>query len=135
MQLARSPGEVTAAQEDRKKDVVRFYAALGVDAAHPPDLPRLRELTNHAEADIGPYVRAAKEKFSRLRPYEIEPRLRPCIRSSANTFYKHSSRRRATRRWRRACSGSRGISCTPSSSDSAYPRVLRRSTAGDVELW
>ena len=25
------------------------------------------------------YVRAVKERFRRLRPYEIEPRLQPCI--------------------------------------------------------
>ena len=28
---------------------------------------------------VRPYVRAAKEKFRRLRPYEIEPRMEPCI--------------------------------------------------------
>ena len=31
------------------------------------------------EDDIRPYVRAAKDRFRRLRPYEIEPRLEPCI--------------------------------------------------------
>jgi acid phosphatase (class A) len=31
------------------------------------------------EDDVRIYVRAAKDHFRRLRPYEIEPRLRPCI--------------------------------------------------------
>jgi len=79
MQRGRTPAEAAAAQADRKKDVSRFYAALGLDPAHAPDLPKLRELTDNAEADIGPYVRVVKEKFRRLRPYEIEPALRPCI--------------------------------------------------------
>jgi acid phosphatase (class A) len=79
MQRMRTPAEVTAAQADRKKDVSRFYAALGLDSARAPELPRLRAFTDTVEADIGPYVRAAKERFRRLRPYEIEPRLDPCI--------------------------------------------------------
>jgi acid phosphatase (class A) len=44
-----------------------------------PDLPLLRALAETVEDDTRPYVRAAKEKFRRLRPYEIEPRLEPCI--------------------------------------------------------
>ena len=31
------------------------------------------------EDSIRRYVRAAKERFRRLRPYEIEPRIQPCI--------------------------------------------------------
>lgn len=79
LQRARTPAQVDAAQHDRKKDLSRFHAALGFDPADPPKLPALRTLTNHVEADIGPYVRAAKQKFRRLRPYKIEPRLKPCI--------------------------------------------------------
>jgi acid phosphatase (class A) len=79
LQRERTPADVGAAQADRKKDVSRFYAALGLDAARSAHLPALRTLPDNAEADIGPYVRAAKEKFRRLRPYEIEPRLDPCI--------------------------------------------------------
>jgi acid phosphatase (class A) len=79
LQRIRTPADVAAARADRKKDISRFYAALGLDAAHPPKLPHLQALTDDVEADIGPYVRAAKRKFRRLRPYEIEPRLEPCI--------------------------------------------------------
>jgi acid phosphatase (class A) len=79
LQNRRSPSEVAAAQADRKKDVSRFYEALGLDAGHPPDLPALQKLTDRAESEIGPYVREAKSKFRRLRPYEIEPKLKPCI--------------------------------------------------------
>jgi acid phosphatase (class A) len=79
LQFRRTAAEVAAARADRVKDVSRFYAALGLDTAHPPDLPALQKLTDRAEADVGPYVRVVKEKFRRLRPYEIEPKLRPCI--------------------------------------------------------
>jgi acid phosphatase (class A) len=79
IQRTRTPADVAAAQADRKKDVARFYAALGIDAEHPPDLPQLESLVNDVEHDIGPYVRAAKNRFKRLRPYEIEPKLEPCI--------------------------------------------------------
>lgn len=79
LQRTRTPAEVAAAQADRRKDVARFYAALGVDTGHPPKLPQLESLIDDVEHDIGPYVRAAKNKFRRLRPYEIEPKLEPCI--------------------------------------------------------
>ena len=42
-------------------------------------MPLLRALAEHVEDDVRPYVRAAKDQFRRLRPYEIEPRLEPCI--------------------------------------------------------
>jgi acid phosphatase (class A) len=79
LQNHRTPAEVAAAQADRKKDVSRFYPVLGLDPVHPPDMPALQKFTDRAEAEIGPYVRKAKAKFRRLRPYEIEPKLKPCI--------------------------------------------------------
>ena len=69
-----------AAQDDSHKDISRFYEALGFDAAHPPDLPRLQALTEAVERDIGRYVNDAKLHFARDRPYLREPRLKPCIR-------------------------------------------------------
>lgn len=80
LQRTRTPADVDAAQSDRKKDVARFFAALGVDPEHPPRLPKLESLIDDVEHDIGPYVRAAKSKFNRLRPYEIESNLEPCIK-------------------------------------------------------
>jgi acid phosphatase (class A) len=79
LQHARTPSQVAAAQADRRKDVSHFFVALGLDPEHRPALPALQSFTDTAEADIGPYVRAAKEKFRRLRPYAIEPKLEPCI--------------------------------------------------------
>jgi acid phosphatase (class A) len=79
LQRRRTPAQVAAAQADRKKDVSRFLAALGLDPAQGPPLPALHRFTDTAEADIRPYVRAVKDKFRRLRPYEIEPKLEPCI--------------------------------------------------------
>ncbi len=79
MQRTRSTADVAAARTDRKTDVARFYVALGFDESRPPALPKLRRLMERVEDDVRPYVRAAKEHFRRLRPYEIEPRLEPCI--------------------------------------------------------
>jgi acid phosphatase (class A) len=79
LQQNRSEADVGAARADRKTEVQRFYTALGFPAEANPDLPLLRALAQTVEDDTRPYVRAAKEKFRRLRPYEIEPRLEPCI--------------------------------------------------------
>lgn len=79
LQSARAAADVAAARADRKTEIQRFYGALGFPAGADPDLPLLRALAARVEDDTRPYVRAAKEKFRRLRPYEIEPRLEPCI--------------------------------------------------------
>jgi acid phosphatase (class A) len=60
--------------------VERFYGALGLDVQAPPSLPRLQRLAQQVEDDVRVYVRAAKHRYRRLRPYEIEPRIEPCIR-------------------------------------------------------
>jgi len=79
LQRSRSDADVAAARADRKTEVQRFYTALGFPPEANPDLPLLRALAESVEDDTRPYVRAAKDKFRRLRPYEIEPRLEPCI--------------------------------------------------------
>lgn len=79
IQARRSAADVAAAQADRKTEISRFYAALGLDPRNPPALPRLARLAERVEDDVRIYVRAAKDHFRRLRPYEIEPRLEPCI--------------------------------------------------------
>jgi acid phosphatase (class A) len=79
LQKTRTAAAVAAARADRKTEIERFYGALGFPAGKDPDLPLLRALAAQVEDDTRPYVRAAKEKFRRLRPYEIEPRLAPCI--------------------------------------------------------
>ena len=79
LQHTRSDADVAAARADRKTEVQRFYGALGFAEGAEPDLPLLRALAETVEDDTRPYVRAAKEKFRRLRPYEIESRLHPCI--------------------------------------------------------
>lgn len=79
LQAARTAADVAAARADRKTEIQRFYGALGFPAGADPDLPLLRALAARVEDDTRPYVRAAKDKFRRLRPYEIEPRLEPCI--------------------------------------------------------
>jgi acid phosphatase (class A) len=79
LQRRRTDAEVAAARADRKKDVSRFYAALGFTPEDTPSLPKLKSLTDDVEADVGKYVRGPKERFRRLRPYEIEAHLEPCI--------------------------------------------------------
>ena len=79
LQKTRTAAGVTAARADRKTEVQRFYGALGFPVGADPDLPLLRAFTARVEDDTRPYVRAAKEKFRRLRPYEIEERMQPCI--------------------------------------------------------
>jgi acid phosphatase (class A) len=79
LQKSRSPAAVAAAQADRRTRIVRFYDAVGLDAKHPPELPRLEKVAQRVEDDVRIYVRAVKDQFRRLRPYKIEPRLKPCI--------------------------------------------------------
>ncbi|HEU5137778.1 MAG TPA: phosphatase PAP2 family protein [Steroidobacteraceae bacterium] len=79
VQRKRSARDVEAARADRKTEIQRFYVALGFPEGADPDLPLLQGLAENVEDDARPYVRAAKEKFRRLRPYEIEPRMEPCI--------------------------------------------------------
>ena len=79
LQAARGTEDVAAARADRKTEVRRFYGALGLDSANAPALPRVEKLAERVEDDVRIYVRAVKDHYRRLRPYEIEPRLNPCI--------------------------------------------------------
>jgi acid phosphatase (class A) len=78
LQAARTPAALEAARADRKKDIRQFYGALGVDAANDSTLGPLREFMDRVESDVSLYVRAAKLRFARPRPYVVEPRLKPC---------------------------------------------------------
>jgi acid phosphatase (class A) len=79
MQAARTAAQVAAAQSDRRTRVWQFYGALGLDPERPPDLPQVERLAEAVEDDVRIYVRQVKDHFRRLRPYEVEPRLDPCI--------------------------------------------------------
>jgi acid phosphatase (class A) len=79
LQAARTAADVAAAQSDRKTQISRFAEAAGMSPARMEQLQLLPELAEDVEDDIRPYVRAVKEKFRRLRPYVLEPRLEPCI--------------------------------------------------------
>lgn len=80
LQSSRTPAQVQSARRDRKKDVERFFGALGLTDAHAADLRGLRRLADRVEDDLRTPVNVAKKRFLRLRPYAIEPRLEPCIR-------------------------------------------------------
>jgi acid phosphatase (class A) len=79
LQRTRGAADVEAARDDRRKDVDRFYEALGLDQRQPPPLRKLRSLMNDVEDDVSRYVRAPKKKFARHRPYVVEPAIQPCI--------------------------------------------------------
>jgi acid phosphatase (class A) len=79
MQLRRTPQEAEAAYSDRKTEVWQFATALGLQPDQLREMDALNRLAEQIEDDIRPYVRAAKHRFLRLRPYEIESRITPCI--------------------------------------------------------
>jgi acid phosphatase (class A) len=79
VQRGRSAKDVEAARADRKTEVWQFARALGLDPAQVRAMPALDALAEQVEDDIRPYVRAAKHNFTRLRPYELDSRLEPCI--------------------------------------------------------
>ena len=79
IQATRTSAQEAAAQYDRRTEVDRFYSALGLDPERAPSLPRLQGVAEDVEDEVRVYVRAAKDRYRRLRPYEIEPRLDPCI--------------------------------------------------------
>lgn len=79
IQSRRTPAEAAAARADRRKDIDQFYDALGVDAAASDSLRPLRSFMTRLEADTSTYVRAAKHRFKRDRPYVVEGRIHPCI--------------------------------------------------------
>jgi acid phosphatase (class A) len=79
MQSARTSSQVEAARADRKTEIRRFFGALGLDPQRAKGLRKLDRLADRVEDDVRIHVRAVKNRFRRLRPYEIEPRLEPCI--------------------------------------------------------
>jgi acid phosphatase (class A) len=78
-QRQRTPRQIASARADRKTEVWQFAHALGLESRRMRQLAAVVNLAEQVEDDVRPYVRAAKHRFRRLRPYEIEPRLEPCI--------------------------------------------------------
>lgn len=79
IQAARTRDQTESARADRKTEIYQFYAVLGLPPEHSSELREVRRLAERVEDDVRVHVRAVKERFRRLRPYEIEPRLEPCI--------------------------------------------------------
>ena len=79
IQRHRSAKDVETARANRKTEVSQFAGALGLDPETMRGLPALDALAEQVEDDVRPYVRAAKHHFTRLRPYELDSRLEPCI--------------------------------------------------------
>jgi acid phosphatase (class A) len=79
MQRTRTETQAAAARADSKTEVTRFFTALGLQPGDEARLPRLRDFAQRVEDAIRPYVRVAKDHFGRLRPYDIEPRIEPCL--------------------------------------------------------
>lgn len=78
VQNSRTAADVAAARADRKTEIARFYGALGFGDRRP-ELPHVEALAELVEDDVRIHVRAVKNHHRRLRPYEVEPRLQPCI--------------------------------------------------------
>lgn len=79
LQKSRSAAEVAAAQADRKTQLSRFAAAIGIEPEKLARLPHVVRLAEDVEDQVRPYVRAAKRHFRRLRPREVEPAIATCI--------------------------------------------------------
>jgi acid phosphatase (class A) len=79
LQQRRTEREIEAARADRKTEVWQFAAALGLRREQIRGLRLLDALAAQVEDDERSYVRAAKHRFLRLRPYEVDARIEPCI--------------------------------------------------------
>jgi acid phosphatase (class A) len=79
VQRKRTAREIETARADRRTEVWQFAEALGTTREKMRGLRSLNELAEQVEDEERPFIRAAKHRFLRLRPYEIESRLRPCI--------------------------------------------------------
>jgi acid phosphatase (class A) len=79
LQNSRTTAEVAAAQADRKTELSRFAAAIGIEPGKLATLPHVVRLAADVEDQVRPYVRAAKRHFRRLRPREVEPAIHTCI--------------------------------------------------------
>lgn len=79
IQEKRTRQEIDRARADSKTEVWQFAEALGTTRETMDGLESLNTLAEQVENDERPYVRAAKHRFLRLRPYEVESRLDPCI--------------------------------------------------------
>jgi len=79
LQQRRTLPQADAAYADRKTEIWQFSSALGLQPDQVRKMGALNNLAAQVEDDVRPYVRAAKYRFLRLRPYEIEPRISPCI--------------------------------------------------------
>jgi acid phosphatase (class A) len=79
IQQQRTLLDIERARADRKTDVWQFAEALGTTREKLAGLKSLNELAEQVETDERAYVRAAKHRFLRLRPYEVDSRLEPCI--------------------------------------------------------
>jgi acid phosphatase (class A) len=79
IQERRTPAQADAARADRKTEIWQFARALGIPPAKMRDLPTLGALADRVEDDFRSYVRAAKNRFKRRRPYVVGSRIDPCL--------------------------------------------------------
>jgi acid phosphatase (class A) len=79
VQQKRTAEEIETARADRTTEVWQFAEALGTTREKMRELRSLTRLARQVEDEERPFIRAAKHRFRRLRPYEVESRLKPCI--------------------------------------------------------
>ncbi len=88
IQQRRTKAQADAARADRKTEIWQFAQALGLQTETMREFAALGALAEQVEDDMRPYVRTAKNRFQRLRPYVVEPRIDPCIQDvRANLSY------------------------------------------------
>lgn len=80
IQARRTNAQADAARADRKTEIWQFAGALGMQPERLRDLAALGVLAEQVEDDLRPYVRAAKNRFKRRRPFVVESRIDPCFR-------------------------------------------------------
>jgi acid phosphatase (class A) len=89
VQAARTPEQVSWAQ---RVDTGDTFALFGDENLPGPEFtranhPALAQLIANDREDLTPVYKAAKRLFARTRPYDLDPRVHPCVRKPADDSY------------------------------------------------
>ncbi len=88
VQASRGPGTCAKAQADERIDSQYFADALGlVGTRKISSLPKLRNLLIRIHFLEATIVGRAKKGYRRLRPYQVDSNLRPCISMPTDASY------------------------------------------------
>lgn len=82
----RNPENIAWAKRIAKIDIFHFSDVLGTWFA-AKNLPTLNKFIADLNTDIHGVSAAVKNKFSRARPYVVDPKIRPCVALPSNDSY------------------------------------------------